>query len=103
MPKPDGPTPPRVGERAVIEYPLGDQGMGELEENRAAPAGQEHHLPVELASDTAFDPDDRGEGPGRLEGMSHSGSSISRRARLGSSDTMVFSRRRGYCVSWAGT
>jgi len=28
---------------------------------------------VELASDTAFDPDATGEGPSRLEGMSHSG------------------------------
>src|SRR5499433_1274201 len=76
--EPDGPTPPRVGERAVIGYSLGDQGMGELEEDRAAPPGQEHDLPVKLAGDTAFGPEATGEGPGRLEGMSHSGGIISR-------------------------
>ena len=105
VPKPDGPTPPSVGERAVIGYSLGDQGMGDLEEDRAAPPGQEHDLPVELAGDTTFDPDATGERPDRLEGMSHSGIiiSISRNPEPGSSDPMVFSRSRGYGVSWAGT
>ncbi len=46
--EPMKPSPALGAEAAMVRDASGDQRVGELEQDRAPPAGEQHHLPVQL-------------------------------------------------------